>query len=424
MDLKGVNVLVDGYNLELEKGTGVKTYGLTLIEALKFLDANVNVLFSRKRKSSKDLILRQALFFDREQKDNFEKFSLIKDLSKLAIKGFRVKAKIISLDRLKVLTPKNNDFINLVGILNVENCYKLTYIIYKKFNLKTKIIPPKKIDVWHATYPLPIKIKNAKKITTIHDLIPLKLPYTTLDDKKYFYRNIQDSLRDSAIILVPSQNTKNDILDIFEVNPDKIIVLYEAIKIKPLYIEEGKITVVLKRFKLTYKNYILFVGNIEPRKNIGRLIDAYTLIKTEKPLVIVGRKAWLWENEISNKELENVIFLDYVSDEDLRYLYAGAYCFVFPSLYEGFGLPVLEAMAFGCPVITSNVASLPEVGGDAVIYVNPYDVMDIRDKIASLLDNSQQATNLSNAGRERAKLFGIDSYIKKLYEVYSHVLQS
>jgi glycosyltransferase involved in cell wall biosynthesis len=421
MDLNGLNVLVDGYNLELEKGSGIKTYGLTLIEALNLLGANVYVLFSSSSSSSSNPILKEVLFFDYKKKDGHNKLGLIKNLSKAVVRGFRGKAEIISQHTKKIVIRQDSDLINSVGIMNLEGCYEISNIAYKIFNLQTKITAPKKIDVWHATYPLPIKIKKAKKITTIHDLIPLKLPYTTLDDKRFFYKIVQNAIKESALILTPSENTKNDILEIFDVREDKIFVSYQTVRIKPVESLDD-IAKFLKVYGLKPKNYILFVGAIEPKKNIGRLIDAYSMVGTSMPLVIVGKKAWLWEEEITGRNLKNVHFLEYVPVENLRYLYTGAYCFMFPSLYEGFGLPPLEAMTCGCPVITSNVASLPEVCGEAALYVDPYDINDIREKIEYLVSNPQLRNKLSMAGKERAKLFSMENYVKRLYEAYQRIL--
>ncbi len=422
MDLKGLNVLIDGYNLELKYGTGIKTYGLTLIEALRLLGANVNILFSTS--SSSDPILNEILFFDR-QINNFDKkvkFDMIKNTIK-ALSRIRFKAKkFVIISGAVIKRGLVDNFIDSVGIFNLPQCYKIANILYRSLRVTTTISVPEKIDVWHATYPLPIKIRKAKKIKTIHELIPLRLPYTTLDDKRTFYKNIKNSLKDSEIIITISENTKKDLLSIYDINPDKIYVTYQPIRIAPVNYDREKTLCTLKKYKLDLRDYILFVGAIEPKKNVGRLIDAYNLLETKMPLVIVGKKAWLWEDEISGRNLNNVRLLDYVHTEDLRHLYAGAYCFVFPSLYEGFGLPPLEAMASGCPVITSNVSSLPEVCGDAALYVDPYDVADIKEKMNTLLDNPQLRDRLSEASKERAKLFSMENYIKKLYEAYSKIV--
>ena len=424
MDLKGLNVLVDGYNLELRKGAGLKSYGLTLIRALRLLGANVDVLFSKK--SHGDAVLNEVLFFDANfdgKKDSLIKFfksNLIKGLVKSLMKVSH-KAKSVSIGKIVLKTGFGDDFIDSVGILNLEECYKIANTAYRIFGVKTRITIPKKIDIWHATYPLPIMIRGSKKITTIGDLVPLRLPYTTLDDKPSYYKNIKDSIKESAVIITISEHSKRDILEIFDTRPDKIYVTYPPVMLRIFSTDEENMSIFLKKYNLVFNKYILFVGAIEPRKNVGKLIDAYSMIDVDMPLVIAGKRAWLWEDEINGRNLKGVRLLEYVSTEDLGYLYSGAYCFVFPSLYEGFGLPPLEAMTFGCPVITSKISSLPEVCGDAALYANPYDVYDIKEKMEDLLSNPQLRDKLSRAGKERAKLFSMENYMRQLYEAYSKV---
>ncbi|MGD1910362.1 MAG: glycosyltransferase family 4 protein [Rivularia sp. (in: cyanobacteria)] len=433
MHLEGINILVDGYNLELQKGTGIKSYGINLIKALISLDINVDVLCSRNLSNINNSILDAALFFD-SQTNNIGKKSQIKAVMSAAIQLFSKAHKIPYSDF--VIKQEFDSIFDLLNtqneageIFNQVNCYKMANILYRKVNLTTKVNIDKKIDIFHATYPLPIKINRAKKITTIHDIIPLKLPYTTLDDKSFFFKTIKNTIKDSDLILTVSENSKKDILDCFDVDTDKIFVTHQAIVNNSFPILEHDIFKTLNKFKLKYKKYILFVGAIEPKKNIGRLIDAFSGLDTDMQLVIVGKKGWLWEGEIGKLEAifdtdfsQKVKLLEYLPKQDLAYLYKGAFCFVFPSLYEGFGLPPLEAMTLGCPVITSSTSSLPEVCGDAALYVDPYSSESIRNQIEKLINDSQLQEKLSNAGKERAKLFSIENYIKKLYTAYTKVV--
>lgn len=421
MNLKNINVLVDGHNLMLKHGTGIKTYASMLVKALGLLNANVYLLSDAPIPKSRNPILREVMFFDNRTTN--------KPNAILRIANGVINSRARILDRNHVvIIEKELDTVK--GSVIFQDCYWLAHTLKKALGQTLRIIPNKRIDIWHATYPLPINIKGAKKITTIHDVIPLKLPYTTLDDKKIYYRILRESIRQSSIILAPSEHTKKDILNIFECDPSKIVVTYEPVDITQIHESQDVISSALQnRFKLSYKKYILFVGAIEPKKNIGRLIDAYSLTKANMPLVIVGKKAWMWEDEIGKLEsifgkkfYEKVRILEYVSKYELSYLYAGASCLVFPSLYEGFGLPPLEAMTVGCPVITSNVSSLPEVCGDAVLYVDPNDVHDIRSKIEELLGSSQLQEKLSIAGKERAKFFNMDEYLGKLSRAYERVL--
>ncbi|MHC5610771.1 MAG: glycosyltransferase family 4 protein [Nostoc sp.] len=432
MELQGINVLVDGYNLEMVQGTGIKTYGVTLIKALTSLGVNVDLLCSRYSNSISS-VLNEALFFDRQNTTITSRKSQAESILFAAIQGFQ-EAKEIPVSDFVI--KQDGDFIfdclaSSGKVFNIYDCYKLANNLYKLFPIQTKLRIPKKIDIWHTSYPIPIKINNAKRITTIHDIIPLKLPHTTLDDKKLFFNIINNAIKHSEIILTVSKTTKEDILHRFDIQPEKIHVTYQPIPIIDNYnlVEADIIPTFLKKYKLKFKKYILFVGAIEPKKNVGRLIDAYSGLDTDMQLVIVGKKGWLWEDEIGKLEAifdrgftRKVKLLEYVPKKDLIYLYKGAFCFVFPSLYEGFGLPPLEAMSLGCPVITSNVASLPEVCGDAAIYVDPYNSDDIRQAIEKLINNPQMKAQLIEAGKERVRYFNMENYAKRLYDAYSLVI--
>lgn len=428
MNLNGINVLIDCYNLELIQGTGIKTYGMSLIKALNLLEANVNLLCSRSSVSHKS-ILNEVLFFDR-QHTRATKTSQIKSLLSTVTQLY---PKVKNLNNSNFIIKQESDlFFDLVDSENIfrsHNCYDIANFLYKNFKIINKVRFEKKIDIWHSTYPIPIEVDRAKKITTIHDLIPLKLPYTTLDNKKFFFNIVKNSLEKSNLVLTVSEHTKKDIIEIFKVSSDKIFVTYQPVIQTQAIFNENELLILLKQYRLRAKEYILFVGTIEPKKNLGRLIEAYMKLDTSMPLVIVGKKGWLWEDEIgklqkvfNNYFIKKIKFLEYISRSDLTYLYQGACCFIFPSLYEGFGLPPLEAMALGCPTIVSNVSSLPEVCGDAALYVDPYDVISIRDQIENLINDPCLQVQLSLAGKERAKLFSFNNYTNKLHEAYKKVI--
>ncbi|MBW4662878.1 MAG: glycosyltransferase family 4 protein [Chroococcus sp. CMT-3BRIN-NPC107] len=428
MNLNGINVLIDCYNLELIQGTGIKTYSVSLIKALNLLEANVNLLSSRPSVNPKS-ILNEVLFFDRQ----FTKTTKLSQIKSLLSRLIQFYPKVKSLKNSNFIIKQEADLVfDLVARENIfssANCYDITNFLYKNFRISNKIRCDKKIDIWHSTYPIPLEVNKAKKITTIHDLIPLKLPYTTLDNKDFFFRIVKNAIEKSNLVLTVSEHTKKDIVDVFKVSPDKIFVTYQPVNQGQLTFDENELSILLRQYRLRPKEYILFVGAIEPKKNLGRLIEAYIKLDTSMPLVIVGKKGWLWEDEIGKLQqvfskyfVKKIKFLEYVSRNDLTYLYQGACCFVFPSLYEGFGLPPLEAMALGCPAIVSNASSLPEICGDAALYVDPYDVINIRDKIESLINNPSLQAQLSIAGKERAKLFSLDNYATKLSEAYKKVI--
>ena len=200
-------------------------------------------------------------------------------------------------------------------------------------------------------------------------------------------------------------------------------------------VKAGKISVIYEgvspeycRGKEEKENYILAVGTIEPRKNIRRLIQSYLRLRDinhiEENLVIVGKQGWSCDDvyDIPEAARDNIIFKGYVSKNELIELYQKAKLFVYPSLYEGFGLPVAEAMACGCPVVTSNLSSLPEVAGNACLLVDPYNMKDIASAILKVLDNDQFAASLTAKGRKQVHQFTWSKCALETKKVYETVL--
>ncbi|MFM7428047.1 MAG: glycosyltransferase [Elainella sp.] len=427
LDLAGVKVLVDGYNLQLTKGTGIKTYGLSLIEALNQLGARVDVLLSRGGYKSNE-ILDEIFFFD-NQSPKQDLLTISKWIVKSLSPFYRAKRRKSFAGLVVKRGQYSDDFLKYATSFNLPQCYDLANGLYNKLRWKTDISVAEKVDIWHATYPLPMQVRGARKITTVHDLIPFRLPYATLDDKKVFYFKTRDALKDSAVTITVSENSKQDLLTYYDADPDKIVVTYQPIALKPLPDSDQEVAFFLRRFGLEFQNYLLFVGAIEPKKNVGRLLDAYASMDVDLPLVIVGKKGWLWEDELGKTGLidnktsrKTVKLLEYVAVDSLRYLYRGAFCLVFPSLYEGFGLPPLEAMNFGCPVITSNVSCLPEICGSAALYVDPYSVRDIKEKVETLLADPALRQRLVQNGKVNAQLFSPENYTKRLHQAYVKAL--
>ena len=258
-------------------------------------------------------------------------------------------------------------------------------------------------------------------------MIPVRLPYTTPDNKAEFIARARTCARESDLIITVSQASKADIVSLLDMDPAKITVTYQPSDLRALTFEENqRLPLSLSRFGLSPDRYLLTVGAQEPKKNVKRLIEAYLEVDTAMPLVLVGPRGWMWEREVgaalmplSDKARSRLKFVGYVNREDLRRLYAGAYALVYPSLYEGFGLPALEAMISGCPVITSGMSSLPEVCGDAAAYVNPLERDDIRGAIERLVHDPDLRSKLIDAGRSRATLFSFEAYTEALASAYS-----
>jgi len=285
-----------------------------------------------------------------------------------------------------------------------------------------------KFDLIHTLHPFsPVKFK-AKYIATIHDLTPLISSdwFPELHSLKFRFI-IKRTTERADKIIADSISTKKDIIEFFDYPEENIEVVYLASDeiYKPVEDKE-EIAEIRKKYGISRK-YILFVGTIEPRKNLIRLLSVFEKLKIkfkEYQLVIVGQVGWMSEKffeklkNLPENVKKDIILTGYIPKEDMVYLYNDSELFIYPSLYEGFGLPVLEAMSCGVPVITSNISSLPEVGGDACIYVNPYDEEDILYKIEKVLDNEEIKKEMRKKGLERAKLFNWEKTAENTLKVY------
>src|SRR5688500_3631361 len=271
-------------------------------------------------------------------------------------------------------------------------------------------------DLYHAPhYVLPPGVR-CRSVVTIHDCIHLMFPQYLRNRAAYAYAraSMWAAARRSDRILTVSEASKRDILHFFNVRPEKIVVVYNAIdELFRMTPREEDVARVRERYQLDHK-FVLYVGNIKPHKNLVRIIEAFdevrkTGVDDELKLLIIGdeiSKLPALRRAVHRHKLhKHVRFLGYQSDETLAILYRLASVFVFPSLYEGFGLPPLEAMASGTPVVTSNLSSLPEVTGGAAELVDPYDVESICEGLRRVLDDPARAAEMRAMGLARAREF-------------------
>ncbi|MGY3211542.1 glycosyltransferase family 4 protein [Mucilaginibacter sp. HD30] len=321
-----------------------------------------------------------------------------------------------------VLTGINNNF----EILNFE-----APIYSIKEQIKYITLPP--VDILfspHYNSPiLPVRAK--KRVVTIHDVYHLAY-YSQLSYTQKLYANlaINRSVKLSDRIITVSDFSKTEIIKYTGCSPEKISVIHNGVKqlttLRPL-------NHVRKKYGLPDK-YLLYVGNVKPHKNLKIFLDAYLLlvnsIKDEYKIVIAGKKDGFITGDNSlfdfidtNSELKhNVIFTGYVEDNDMDTLYSAASLLVFPSFYEGFGLPPLEAMLNNCPVISSNAASLPEVCGDAAIFFEPFDKEDLAFKIMKVLRNGRLRRDLVSKGALRVKKFAWEVSAQKHLQLLKDLL--
>ncbi len=262
-----------------------------------------------------------------------------------------------------------------------------------------------------------------------HDLSFIHYPDTfppTL--VKYLNQVVPWSVSRATHILADSQATKNDLIKFWRVSPEKVSVLYSGVNsdFKPATIQQE--TPVRQKYNLGDEPYLFSVGTIQPRKNYQMLIQAFKPVAARFPhnLYIAGGKGWLYDEmmaEISQQGLDGrVRFIGFVADADLSILYSAASLFLFPSIYEGFGLPLLEAMACGVPVITSNVSSLPEVVGETAVQLSPFDKQVWTDAMLKLLSDPVECEKLRSEGFERVSHFSWQRSANQLLQIYSDLL--
>jgi len=279
--------------------------------------------------------------------------------------------------------------------------------------------PPQiRTDLIHCTIPvLPFwsKPKGLKLVVTVHDIIPKLFPKAqTFRRNLYFKFIFPHVLAQADRIISVSQSTKKDLVKHYGIDESTINVTYLGSDLT-----YTKATVP-KKYNLP-KDYILFVGTVEPRKNLRRVIEAYKKLNPKESLVIVGAKGWEKEDIYQNSS-KKIIFTGYVDSEDLPKIYSNAKVFIYPSLYEGFGIPVLEAMNCRVPVITSHVSSLPEVAGDAAIYVDPYSINDMKDAMAALLKSKKLRDEFIKKGIQQSKKFSWKKTARQTEQVYNSFL--
>jgi len=333
---------------------------------------------------------------------------------------------------LALLDRKNEYFIFLLdkdfNKVNLPENFHKVRANFGWYGLQEQIRLPRLLDKYDLDlihfphFNIPIFYRG-KFVVTIHDLIhqhfnmqratthgSLSYKLKQLGYKKVF----QHAIKKSSKILVPSQFVKGQLVSGWNVDSDKIVVTPEAV--------DDKIFSIKRKVKRGVPSpYIFYLGNAHPHKNVEGLIKAYLLLKKKNPnlnLVLSGQDHYFWERVKIENQQPGIIYTGYVTDEEAIALLKSADVYVQPSFEEGFGLPLLEAFAVGTPVVSSNAGSLPEVGGEASLYFNPYSVDDMADIIAKVLGSEDLQKNLTRKGLERVKQFSWEKLAKQTLQIY------
>jgi glycosyltransferase involved in cell wall biosynthesis len=428
---------IDGYNLALPNGTGVATYGHVLTDVLRGAGHKVTGLFGVDAGS--DAALREVLFYDR--------LGQVPPTPKLRIR----RSRRIRLTALNPLLTRAAEDVPRTGRVETANLAErlprfdrlatipnLFEIAHRHFALYGRFLPvrmPAPPAIMHWTYPLPIRLEGAANIYTFHDLVPLRLPYTTLDAKRAYRDLLAACVAQSAHLCTVSEASRADIITEFGLNPNHITNCYQASPLPvPADDPRDDAAMIENIFGLPHRGYFLHFGAIEPKKNIGRLLEAYLATGVSAPLVLTGGRGWQAQEELrllvpddeadsahGRRMAERVRRLEHLSRPLLAKLIRGARAVLFPSIWEGFGLPVLEAMQLGTPVLTSNQGAPAEIAGDAALLVDPYDVAAIAAGIKTLDGDAALRARLATAGSDAASRFSNRAYAERLDAMYAQV---
>ena len=431
-------IYFDGLNLSLEHGTGIATYARLLARLVRDLGYDVGVVYSARSRPPVDPLLREIGFFDQPGAAGVGPFRSFYHHAVDQLTTFRnITPKPVMLSGA-IITEHYQSLLPLRDeIFVARNLFSNARTLFKWSGRFAELKFAARPDIMHCTYQLPIRARGACNIYTIHDLVPLRLPFATLDNKRQTYRLLCRIAAEADHIVTVSEQSRRDIIKLLRVGPDRVTNTYEAVEFPREYIERPDALVaeqIEAALQLERDGYLLFFGAFEPKKNVARLIDAYLLSAVDIPLVITGPPGWGTEGEAAllrqladeersgGRRRRRFHRLEYVSRSMLATLIRGARAVLFPSLYEGFGLPVLEAMLLGTPVVTSRTSALPEVAGDAALFVDPYDTEDIARAIKTIAADADLRRELVRRGRVQAELFSVDRYRERVAALYQRLV--
>lgn len=429
-------VCVDGYNLALAKGSGIATYGRNLLSTLDLLGMQGQVLYGPRASRSASNVLNEVALVDADRPGRkLKKFDRF--LRTLGSRAGRTVWPILPSGEVEWPSrgggrPDASGFWAAQDLFQIAN---RSFDAYRKetpvrFDTSGGLKAP---DAMHWTATLPLHARGVPNIYTIHDLIPLRLPHTTLDDKPGYMALCQAIARRADHIAVVSETTRQDVIRLLGVSEDRVTNTYQAVHLPPALTSRSQADVTTELegvFNLGWKEYFLHFGAVEPKKNLGRIVEAWLASGLTTPLVIVGGRAWLDEGETAllnqvmrdgGPSAQRIRRYEYMPFSLLISLIRGAKATLFPSLYEGFGLPVLESMALSTAVLTSTGGSLPEVAGEAAISVDPYDVQAMTRGLRALDADEGLRDDLVRRGLAQSARFSVEAYKGRLADLYGRV---
>lgn len=362
------------------------------------------------------------------------------DISQIVYQGTGIARYTEKLVESLVTIDSNNEYVLFGYSLRrkqiLENYYKKINRLNKKTKSKFLSFPQSFLNLlWNTMHVIPLDSftgkldvfhtsdwieppANIPKVTTIHDLLVLKHPsFFPQEIVQTHKKKLAWVKKESQAIIIDSNSTKKDCLNLLSIPNDILHVVYPGVDANFKRRNISDIDKIKKKYSIE-ERYLLAVGTQEPRKNLKRIIEAFKMMnRKDLSLIIVGKFGW--GKELLDEGDERIHMLGYVPDSDLPALYSGASCFVYPSLDEGFGLPIIEAFACGCPVVTSDSGSLPEAGGKYATYVDPEDSESISNGIKIVIKSNYSQDNLI----KWAKSFSWNRAAKQIINIYQSIVQ-
>ncbi|WP_198031892.1 glycosyltransferase family 1 protein [Bradyrhizobium sp. Ec3.3] len=440
------SVLIEAYNLGLHGGTGIATYIANLLRAVRANGYSVDgLLHSYASLQQKEAIVDEVRFHDLR---NSRPSKFVTRVESNWRRGIGLPLGIRAQQLMRSGMIVDSGAAGLAATRMFDHAYvgrmfmEFSRFHFNRYGVAARLsIPGRVPNLFHATQMVPLRVVGAANVYTIHDLVPILLPYTTLDDKRFFLSAVRHLCKKADHIVTVSEKSKADIIALAGIEEKRITNTFQAISIPDnlLAITDDEVALRVRNlFGLEFQEYFLFCGALEPKKNVSRLINAYAASGSKHPLVIAGPLGWEYQADLdrinddrftnwtmSNNTISRhrkVRHLNYLPYAHLIVLMRGARALLFPSLYEGFGLPVLEAMTLGTPVITSTAGSLREVTGDAGILVDPLDTDALQKAIEDVDADEALRAELSRRGRNQSKKFSAEAYQRRVADLYKSIL--